>query len=232
MLNKDTDVVVVTERVTQFAHLDSNSTLPTTPELIWDFNVLKGSAEDVMIHWSFLIAALYYFIVLLVFVLVYVLYPENTIHPSRTAIDQDDELKAKKDAFKLNKPLSNCLKIFVVIVSTVTMHVYCGLEISFGALLSPFAVKSNLHMTKSEGSFLTSAYWGTFTFLRAFSLIGIIYLSPRLLLLINFAIIMISNGILLPLGNAHRWGRWKGFPAHSVLIIIRTTYKLLVTNGN
>lgn len=209
LLNKDTDsdVVIVSETVTEFAHFDHNSTLPTTIRPVTNGTVLKGSASDVMIHWSFLIAALYYLFVLLVFGLIYVFHPENTIHPSRTETDTEDNPNAKKDPFKLNRPLSNWLKIFVVIVSTATMHVYCGLEISFGALLSPFAVKSKIHMTKSEGSFLTSAYWGMFTFLRAFSLIAIIFLSPRLLLLINFGIIMISNAILLPLGNSNRTGQ-------------------------
>lgn len=208
MVKKETDsnVVVASETVTQFALLDSDSTTVST-ELASNSTGLKGSADDVKIHWSFIIAASYYFAVLLLFLLVYVLHPENTIHPSRTKCDQEDDSKTKKDAFRLNKPLSKYLRIFVVVVSTIAMHAYCGLEISFGSLLSPYAVKSKLQMTKAEGSFLTSAYWGTFTFLRVFSLIGIIYLSPRLLLLINFAIIMISNAILMPYGNVHRWGK-------------------------
>ena len=205
----DGDVLIASETVTQFALFDSNSTTRSTelePELSSNSTGLTGSADDVMIHWTFIIAAAYYLVVLLLFVLFCVFYPENTIHPSRTKCVQDDQdEKAKKDRFRLNKPLSKYLRIFVVLVSTLAMHAYCGLEISFGSLLSPYASYSNLQMTKSEGSFLTSAYWGTFTFLRVFSLIGIIYLSPRLLLLINFGIIMLSNAILLPYGNTYRW---------------------------
>lgn len=187
LLNKETDVPT---------NATSNST-----------EVLKGSADEVMIHWAFLIAALFYLLVLLAYVPVYMIYPENTIHPSRTESDQDDDSKEKKDKFKLNKPLSNSVKIFVVVISTIGMHAYCGVEMSFGSLLSPFAVKSNIQMSKSEASFLTSSYWGTFTFLRILSLVLIIYLSPRVLLLLNFAIIMISNAILLPYGNDYRWGK-------------------------
>lgn len=160
-----------------------------------------------MIHWSFIIGSVYYLVVLLFFVPVYVLYPENTIHPSRIKSDQEDDSMAKRDAFHLNKPLPKHLRIFVVVISMIAMHAYCGLEISFGSLLSPYAVHSKVQMSKSEGSFLTSGYWGTFTFSRVFSLIGILILSPRLLLLIKFTIIMISNGILMPFGNVHRSGR-------------------------
>ena len=160
-----------------------------------------------MIHWSFLIAALFYLLTLLAYVPVYILHPENTIHPSRTESEPDENSKGKKDKFKLNKPLSNRLRIFVVIISTIAMHAYCGVEMSFGSLLSPFAVKSNIQMSKSEASFLTSSYWGTFTFLRILSLVLIIYLSPRVLLLLNFAIIMTSNAILMPYGNDYRWGK-------------------------
>lgn len=186
LLNKETDIST---------NASSNST------------VLKGLADDVMVHWPFQIAALFYFVVLLGFLLVYFLFPENTIHPSRTECDPNEDSQAKKDKFKLNKPVSKYTRIFIVVLSIIAMHAYCGLEISFGSLLSPFAVKSNLQMTKSEASFLTSSYWGCFTFLRVFSLIAIIYLSPRLLLMLNFIIIMLSNAILMPFGNDYRWGK-------------------------
>ena len=203
LLNKETDSDVAVS--------DSNSTTLST-ELSTNSVSWKGSADDVIIHWAFIIAAGYYLVVLLSFILVYVLYPENTIHPSRTTceLDQEDDEKVKKDPFHLNKPLSNHLRIFVIGLATFAMHTYCGLEISFGSLLSPYAVYSRLRMTKSEGSFLTSVYWGTFTFLRIFGLIATIYLSPRLLLLINFGIIMLSNAILVPFGNVYRWSLWVG----------------------
>ena len=208
LLNKesDSDVVVLSETVTQSALLDNSS----TTESASNSTGLKGSADDVMIHWPFIICAAYYLVVLFFFVLFCEFYPENTIHPSRTTSDDQDDELLKKDAFRLNKPLSNHLRIFVVVLATFAMHTYVGLEISFGSLLSPYAVYSKLQMTKSQGSFLTSSYWGTFTFLRVFGLIGTIYLSPRLLLLIHFVIIMASNAILLPFGNDYAWALWLG----------------------
>ncbi len=89
-------------------------------------------------------------------------------------------------------------------------RVSIGVEISFGSLLSPFAVKSDLHLTKSQGSFITGSYWSTYTFLRIFSLVLIIYLSPRTLLIANFLIIMLANGILVPFANTNEWALWLG----------------------
>lgn len=170
---------------------------------------LKDSASQLMIQWPFIIAGIYYSLCLAAFGVIYWFYPENTIHPSRKQSFHEDS-NAKKDKFKLNKPLSNFLRIFVVTVATIIMHAYIGLEISFGSLLAPFANKSELAMNKSEGSFLTSAYWAAYTFLRVFSLIAIIYTTPRFLLLVNFGIIMFSNVFLFPFGDTQRWALWLG----------------------
>lgn len=129
---------------TVFSLLDPNTTVLSSTDSI-------GSSEDIQIKWPFLIAAIYYFVVLLAFILILILYPENAIHPSRRLSLQEDDPNAKKDRFKLKEPLTKSLRLFVVIVATLSMHAYVGLEISFGSLLSPFAVKSNLKMTKSEG---------------------------------------------------------------------------------
>lgn len=162
LLNKegDSDVMLASETVAQFAGFADNSTESTTPAIsdLLDPNTtlapnsthLVGTAADVMIQWPFIIAAIYYFVVLLAFIVIMILWPENEIHPSRRLSVQEDP-NAKKDRFKLKEPLSPPLRVFVIVVATVAMHAYVGVEISFGSLLSPYAVKSNLHMTKSEG---------------------------------------------------------------------------------
>lgn len=65
-------------------------------------------------------------------------------------------------------------------------------------------------MTKSDGSFLTSIYWGMYTLFRILTLIGIIYLPPRSILFANFSLIMLSNSILIPFGNKNEWSLWLG----------------------
>lgn len=167
--------------------------------------------EEIRIHWPFLIIGVYNILVLIAFGVVYYMYPDNQVHPSRiTSTENEDDNNKKKDSFHLKKPLEGNLKTAVIIISTLAMHAYVGLEISFGSLLPPFAVYSDLHMTKPEGSFVTSTYWGMYTFLRVFSLIAIIYFSPRFLLLVDFGIILISNVILVPFANHYRWALWLG----------------------
>ena len=158
LLNKETDSdLVVAETATEFVYFNSTESTTTVLSLLdqnhteSDSASLKGTPADIMIQWPFIIAGIYYFVTLLVFVLVMILWPENEIHPSRRLSIAEDDTNAKKDSFKLKEPLSKKLRIFVVMVATLSMHAYVGLEISFGSLLSPYAVKSNLHMTKSEG---------------------------------------------------------------------------------
>ena len=75
--------------------------------------------------------------------------------------------------------------------------------------MSPYAVKSNLGMTKSEGAYVTGVYWCFYTFLRIFSSITIVYFSPRLLLFVNTFIIMLSNFFLIGLPN-YNWALYTG----------------------
>ncbi|KAG4078604.1 hypothetical protein HA402_011363 [Bradysia odoriphaga] len=176
--------------------------------------ILADVASDnhLMIHWPFIIGSTYCVLVLALVVLNYILYPHNPVHPSRLRKNENkraDEC-GKKDKFQLNEPLSGKLKIMIIVIASVCMHAYVGLEISFGSLLTPFAVKSDLNLTKSQGSFITGSYWATYTFLRIFTLVLIVYLPCRTLLIGNFIIIMFSNCILVPFANNHEWALWVG----------------------
>lgn len=183
---------------------DSNSTISS-----------DASADNyLMIHWPFIIGSIYCLLVLTLVVINYILYPDNPVHPSRLKKNDDkgggaDE-SGKKDKFQLNNPLTGNIKILVIVIASVCMHAYVGLEISFGSLLTPFAVKSDLNLTKSQGSFITGSYWATYTFLRIFTLVLIVYLPARTLLIGDFIIIMLSNCILVPFANTYEWALWVG----------------------
>ena len=53
-------------------------------------------------------------------------------------------------------------------------------------------------------------YWGCFTFFRLCTLVLISYISARSMLIIDLALIMASNAVLLPLGNQYEWALWVG----------------------
>ena len=119
------------------------------------------------------------------------------------------ETEENKDKFQLSTPLKGKIKFFVISMCTLIMHSYSNIEFLFDAFyLMLFAEKSNLKMSRSKSLFLASTFWSTYTFLKIFSLILIVYLSPRILLLISFSIIMFSNLILIPFGNDYEWALW------------------------
>lgn len=53
-------------------------------------------------------------------------------------------------------------------------------------------------------------YWGCFTFFRLCTLVLISYISARSMLLIDLALIMASNVVLLPFANHYEWALWVG----------------------
>lgn len=186
----------------------TNQTLPTH----------TFGRQDLLIQWAYAFVSVYNAIIFVVFVVVYLGKRSNKAHPSRlAAIQSQAEASYCESTGQLKSSLPNCSlafpaksRILVIIMSTLFMHVYCGLEISFGSLLATFAVKSSLQMNKSLSSFITSLYWGTFTFFRILTMFAITYFKPRTLLLINIAIIMSSNAFLLPFGDTHLWALWTG----------------------
>ena len=60
-------------------------------------------------------------------------------------------------------------KVTVFSLLFLFIFVYVGLEFSFGSLIFTASVKGKLHISKPDAAVLTSVYWGTFTFMRLFS---------------------------------------------------------------
>lgn len=110
LLNKETDDVA--------ANNATNST---------DGHV--ATSNELMIHWPFIIGSMFYLVILALFVLNYILYPENPVHPSRMKAKGDtkeiDE-ETTEDKFGLNTPLTGNVKMMVIVVATLCMHAYVG----------------------------------------------------------------------------------------------------------
>ncbi|RWS06063.1 sodium-dependent glucose transporter 1A-like protein [Dinothrombium tinctorium] len=63
------------------------------------------------------------------------------------------------------------LKYLVVGLSALLIHFYFGVEFVAGTVLMPFAVQSSLHLQKSTAAFMTSIYWGIYTFFRLIAVV-------------------------------------------------------------
>lgn len=230
-----------------------------------EHRIANFTADDLKVHWAYIIISIFNASVLVFFMIVYCVRPVTKEHPSgslptpseltpeksnkhdayiiaeksteksmemqksmdlhrsmelQRSVEKSNRINNEKhapsalpqpiDKFTLIEPLAPWLKGVVVVLSILFFHSYCGLEISFGSLLPTFAVKSNIQMSKSEAAYLTSSYWGMFTFFRIVSLFAITFFSPRSLLIGSMGLIVLSNVFLLPFGNDFRWALWTG----------------------
>lgn len=102
------------------------------------------------------------------------------------------------------------LKVSMIFLAAFFMHCVYGVELSFGGLLATFAVKCDLHLSKTTASYMTSLYWAAFTFFRLFSIALVSCLSSRSMMHVSLCLIAVGNIILLPFGNQYEWALWLG----------------------
>ena len=98
----------------------------------------------------------------------------------------------------------------IVFVAALFDHVTYGLELSFGILLPVYAVKSQLALSKSTASFLTSLYWLCFTFPKLLAALCSSLLSVKTIIWIELVILMIANVVLVPFAGHYEWAMWLG----------------------
>ncbi|RWS30372.1 Sodium-dependent glucose transporter 1-like protein [Leptotrombidium deliense] len=156
--------------------------------------------SDLKIPYAYSIVSVYTFLVFIALLLVYVKKRDNKPHPSRRPDSSQ----------RPDSEISTFTYVSIVAVTSTFMLIYCGLELVFGTLLLTYAVKCDLRLSKSMAAFLTSAYWGGYTFFRLFVVLIVEKVGCQKLLIFDLAVIMLSNVILMPFGNTYLWGLWTG----------------------
>lgn len=106
--------------------------------------------------------------------------------------------------------LQNPYQAVIIVLAIAFVHVYYGLELTFGSFLSAFSVNSNIHMGTREGAQVTSIFWAAFTFWRLFTVFYISFTGPQLGILLNLAILAVGNIIMVPFGFNHEWALYGG----------------------
>lgn len=96
------------------------------------------------------------------------------------------------------------------------MHIYYGLEISFGSFLTTYVVESKSLPIETEaerkgtGVLMTSLYWATFTFVRLTTIFYSDYVGPELNIAGCLVVTLLSNIILVPFGGTSLPCLWAG----------------------
>lgn len=101
-------------------------------------------------------------------------------------------------------------RITTVILTLIFMHVYLGLEITFGSYLTAFSVKCKLHLSKAYGAMLTTVYWTSFTLFRLLTILYIDYTGICMNIAGSIFVVLISNAFLLPHGDDNIYMLWTG----------------------
>ena len=114
--------------------------------------------------------------------------------------------KIAKKWYQLEDPS----KALTVLLASIFIHVYYGLELTFGSFLAPFSVSSNVHMNSREAAQLASIFWAAFTFWRLFTIFYIGFTGPRLGIVINLGIIAAGTIVFVPWGYSETWALYAG----------------------
>ncbi|RWS22484.1 sodium-dependent glucose transporter 1-like protein [Leptotrombidium deliense] len=176
--------------------LDTQITLLLSIETV----LLPYTPSDLKIPYSYSIVSAIAFFVFVMFLCVYVRKRDNKPHPSRQK-DSNEKKELKIPTFT---------HVCIVATTSMFMLIYCGLELIFGTLLLTYAVKCDLALSKPMAAYLTSTYWGGFTFFRLFVVLIVEKVGCQNLLLFDIALIALSNVILVPFGNTNLIALWIG----------------------
>lgn len=176
--------------------------------------------EKLRIKYAYAIVGLINLAIFMVFVLTYLKKRSNKPHPTRVAEQQSIEKGAQQSVavdkekqsigVKPTRPMTTFQKVIMILLISLLAHLTYALELAFGQLLTTFAVKSDLHLEKSTGSFITSFYWACFTFFRLITIFLVNYMSSRTALYMDLALVMTGMAFLVPLANTCEWALWVG----------------------
>lgn len=150
---------------------------------------------------------------------IWIFYPDTPTHPSRKLaegsteeVDEQPEemIETKSDmAVQIEIPSKSetdiehygVWKILTIVLAIIFMHVYFGLQVSFGSYLMTYAVNCDLKLSKTTGALLTTLYWTTFTVTKVGAIFFVNCLGHEVSILLSLGLMMIAGSFLLPLAN-------------------------------
>ena len=129
----------------------------------------------------------------------------------KAAVPLPNESQTKDDGSRLvyDKHYAG-YKILTIVLVLIFMHIYLGLEISFGSYLMTFAVNSDLKLSKATGAHLTTLFWSTFTLCRVVTILVVNKVGNGCVICVSLSVTLIATAILTPFGNSSEPLLWTG----------------------
>ena len=190
--------------------LPNNTQLTTSTPFDSTQNLTNGSSittitnytpDNLLIQSAYQIIALYSVCLSGLFLYIFVRYRHTPQHPSRVVA-----ANTSSDGPRLNE----CVFRVVIVLATLFLHVYYGLEIAMASFMTTYAVKSDLKLSKATGAMITSVYWSTFTFFRLVTVFYVNMIGPEKNIIFELIIVMVANCFLVPFGDTYPWCLWVG----------------------
>lgn len=134
-------------------------------------------------------------------------YPQSPLAmESSSEQSKKEQIKQQLKWYQFENPYQG----LVIALAIGYFHMQYGLELTFGSFLTAFSVNSNVNMSSRDGAQVTFIYWASFTFWRLFTIFYIRYTGPRLGIMMNLAILVIGNIIMIPFGFYNEWALYTG----------------------
>ncbi|RWS00640.1 sodium-dependent glucose transporter 1-like protein [Dinothrombium tinctorium] len=100
------------------------------------------------------------------------------------------------------------LRTVAIIILAILLKLFFGNVVTFGGYLTPFAVKSQMNLSKSTGAFMASLFWGTFAVFKLPAALLMRFINIRLLITIQLTLSLVSSLILLCFGQYFEVALW------------------------
>lgn len=168
-----------------------------------DYIFPEYTVDDTALEVPYGVIACFMLINAIIFSYLFIKYRETKPHPSRVSNETKEKLGG---GFAVNPRT----RYSIICLATVFMHVYCGLELAFGTLITSYAVKCDLKLDKATGAVMASVYWAFFTFFRLFAIFFADVIGAEQNIYFNFILIALSNFFLIPFGNSNIYCLWAG----------------------
>lgn len=153
------------------------------------------------------------------------LYPQLKPHPSRLIQDSSNSsIDRKIDSPKSEEELKDeenfkKWRLVVLILTSLFMPLYYGVEVGYGSYVPAYATFSKLHMDQSSAALVSSIFWCTFTFFRLFAAFYIQYTGPELNIVLSLIVMLLANIVIIPFSENYPIAIW----ISSVLVGIGTS---------
>lgn len=160
---------------------------------------------------------------------IWIAHPDTPDHPSRdqdtcsVSTEQSDDMEELEkrtcevsvgiegpESIAAKTDHTNKWKILTILCVVVFMHVYFGLQVSFGSYLMTFAVHCDLKLSKSTGAYLTSLYWTMFSVTKLAAIFFVRRIGHEMSILMSLAVMVMGAALLLPMGSRDAGFLWTG----------------------